>query len=538
MFVPNKYQEAVFNNVECQNDNIVVVARAGTGKTTTILQAVDLLDPDEDGTILITAFNKAIQKELDSRAPSHVDVRTLHSLGYGCLKRVENFQVDSDRTKRLIRKLIGGAGFAPGRQSALTRLVGLAKNTLTMDAPGLQALAYAHGIDEPENPAKLLAELTLVILEACKKDLAYIDFDDMIWLPAVMDLKPKCYDNVFVDEAQDLNACQRWMIEGTLRRGGRIIAVGDDRQAIYKWRGAGGDVLTDIQNQFNATKLPLSLTYRCPKKVVALAKRIVPDFEPLPDAPEGEVIYKSMDDISVEATPGDLVLSRVNGPLLSICLSLIENDVPAKVRGKDIGKSLSALARKSKTTLTSELASWLKSYRAREKERLLPDHEDAFSILQDKIYCLEILLRKHTTVNELCQKIEEVFSDTDSTGYVLCSTVHKAKGMERPRVWVLADTFRLGSNREEDNIYYVAITRAQKVLVFVGGGAPIKSSGREAVSDKLDVLEQEVEDVELEDDYWDEDEEDDVLCLPPHEEDEDEEDEDWGDDEDDEDLDW
>jgi superfamily I DNA/RNA helicase len=412
-------------------------------------------------------------------------------------------------------------------------------------------MAYAHGIDEPENPAKLLAELTLIILEACKKDLSVIDFDDMIWLPAVLDLKPKCYDTVFVDEAQDLNACQRWMVEGTLRRGGRIVAVGDDRQAIYKWRGAGGDVLTDIQNQFGAAKLPLSLTYRCPKKVVALAKRIVPDFEALPDAPEGEILHKVLDDVSVEARPDDLVLSRVNGPLLSVCLALIEQDIPAKVRGKDIGKSLSALARKSKTVTTKELAAWLIAYRAKEKERLLPDHEDAFSILQDKVYCLEILLRKHDTVTSLCKKIEEIFSDSDSSGYVLCSTVHKAKGMERRKVWVLLDTFRHGGgNREEDNIYYVAITRAQQTLIMVGGGSlkPKAPSGEE----KLVLWKSMANNLDPNDDFEVDDEEDDdfdwadgddysgasFLDVLAREDDEDAFDEDEDDDRDDDVLDW
>lgn len=468
MFQPNIYQEAVFSAVASQSNNLVVVARAGTGKTTTILEAVNKIG-SRGGSVLVCAFNKVIQKELESRAPGYADVRTLHSLGYGCLRRVQSFEVDGDKTKKLAKRLINIDGFVPGRQAALTRLVGLAKNTMTTGVKKLKALAFSHGLDESETPAELLAEMAESLLDLCLEDTSVIDFDDMIWLPAVLDLKPRCYDTVFVDEAQDLNACQLWMIEGTLRRGGRIIAVGDDRQAIYGWRGAGGDMLKSLQKQFQAELLPLSLTYRCPKSVVRLVKKIVPDFEALPDAPEGEIIRKGISALADEAKPGDLVLSRFNAPLMPVFLSLLEKDIPARVRGKDIGRSLASLAKKSKVTSISDLNVWLQAYRAQEKERLLPDHEDAFDLLNDEISCLTVLSKGQANVSALCRRIEGIFSDdSDSDGHVLCSTVHKAKGMERPRVWILMDTFKLGKSTEEDNIYYVAITRVQETLFTVG----------------------------------------------------------------------
>ncbi len=473
MFLPNKYQEAVFYAVEHQDNNLVVMARAGTGKTTTILQAVEKLGHNV-GSILLCAFNKAIQKELERRAPGHIDVRTLHSIGLGALRRSgDDMQIDGDRTKKLVKQLLRDTDcYIQGRQKVLMKLIGLSKNKLVRKKGRIMEIAYSHGIEDREHPADVITKQAMIILDRCQQDTSVIDFDDMIWLPPTLNIYPKSYDVVFVDEAQDLNASQRWLIEQTVRDGGRLIAVGDSAQAIYKWRGAGGDVLSKLQSDFKAEKLPLSITYRCPKKIVEMAKKFVPDFEAAEDAPEGEVLYKTDDDIVKMAEPGDFILSRTNAPLMSVCLNLLEANKPAQIRGRDIGRSLATFARTSKAVTVAELTAWLQEYERMERERLLPDQEEAFGILLDKIRCLGVLMKGQEYVDQVCNKIETIFSDTDSGNYILCSTVHKAKGLERDRVWVLYDTFNVGKGEEEDNIYYVAITRTKKSLVFVGRAAP------------------------------------------------------------------
>lgn len=52
---------------------------------------------------------------------------------------------------------------------------------------------------------------------------------------------------------------------------------------------------------------------------------------------------------------------------------------------------------------------------------------------------------------------------------MVCSSVHKAKGLEWNKVVLVADTFKKGTEGEEANIYYVAVTRAKQTLVQVGG---------------------------------------------------------------------
>jgi superfamily I DNA/RNA helicase len=71
------------------------------------------------------------------------------------------------------------------------------------------------------------------------------------------------------------------------------------------------------------------------------------------------------------------------------------------------------------------------------------------------------------SIAELQQKLTTLFSDEGvSEGVVMCSTIHRAKGLEAGRVWVLEDTLK-GGNLEEENLRYVAVTRAKDELVLV-----------------------------------------------------------------------
>jgi superfamily I DNA/RNA helicase len=73
------------------------------------------------------------------------------------------------------------------------------------------------------------------------------------------------------------------------------------------------------------------------------------------------------------------------------------------------------------------------------------------------------------SVQDVIGRIESMFSDTSNESRIMLSTTHKAKGLERDRVWMLTATYRKRPGVEEDNLAYVAITRARKVLVLVEG---------------------------------------------------------------------
>jgi superfamily I DNA/RNA helicase len=83
---------------------------------------------------------------------------------------------------------------------------------------------------------------------------------------------------------------------------------------------------------------------------------------------------------------------------------------------------------------------------------------------------LRSLAEDLASVTELEARIGQLFNDaaTAPGGQIVCSSVHKAKGLETDRVFVLKDTLREWPE-EEKNIQYVAITRAKRELVWIPG---------------------------------------------------------------------
>ena len=130
---------------------------------------------------------------------------------------------------------------------------------------------------------------------------------------------------------------------------------------------------------------------------------------------------------------------------------------------------------KSVPHFIERVESWL----AKQIERLerSKNAEKKIEQTRDIADTLKALSQDSKSVQEIEQRITSLFQDTDnfSKPAVVLSTVHKAKGLEWPRVFMLSETFRRGKGIEEDNIYYVAVTRAMKALFFVGGSKPQES---------------------------------------------------------------
>jgi len=198
-FTPSKYQEAIFEFVKSGKGNAVVEAVAGSGKTTTIIEALKFTP--EDARVAFVAFNRAIALELADRAPQHVQVRTLHSLG---LKNYTDWlgakpQVDSKKVRNILESLLTDDDWEMA--SPLSKAVSLAKATLTdpNDPIALESMCDRYGIELNGYGMKMF-RLIPEVLERCKRMTGVVDFDDMPWLPVVLDIPCQKFDYLFVDE--------------------------------------------------------------------------------------------------------------------------------------------------------------------------------------------------------------------------------------------------------------------------------------------------------------------------------------------------
>jgi len=250
--------------------------------------------------------------------------------------------------------------------------------------------------------------------------------------------------------------------------GGRIIAVGDPAQSIYQFRGADSEAIPNIIKKLNAKTLPLSITYRCPKTIVELAKEVVPDIEAAETAPKGIIHNIQVSELQKLAKPGDFVLSRTNAPLVKHCMAFLKAGIPANIQGKDVGANLLYFIKKSKAKTVNKFITYVNAWRDREIERLLSEKKST-DICVDKAECLLNLCEGTLTIKDLKETIEKLFNDVDDNNKVIFSTTHKAKGMERDRVFILTGTYRYGPGveGEEANLWYVAVTRSKSELFLV-----------------------------------------------------------------------
>jgi len=483
MFTPSKYQEAIFRFIESGHGNAVVNACPGSGKTTTLVHAAKLVEVES----LFVAFNKHIAEELNRRLEgTSMKASTIHSLGLRSLNGSlgGRSQVDGRKYATLIRDYVKHNVEPDEREAAIDRLrklVDFARLTLTnLDDPKAVAeMSWRYDVDYEESDIKMVKWLLREGEDIARKQ-GKIDFTDMIWLPSKWNVKIPQFAFVFVDEAQDLNRAQQEIVSRAVAPGGRVVAVGDRRQSIFGFAGADPESFDNLRTFFGATELPLSICYRCPRSHIELTKEIADEIEPRPDAPDGVVGTVVKSDLFKALKPGDMVLCRLTAPLVSTCLNLIRNGVHARVRGRDIGVGLGKIIRdveKMKGYKWERFGYYLAQYRQIQERRLLDREASQAQIesLDDKVEAILACLdsSKADCAGDLAAYIEGLFSDDQPT--VLLSTVHRAKGLENERVFILEPgklPLRWPGQKpweyeQELNIKWVALTRSTSELYFV-----------------------------------------------------------------------
>ena len=479
----SEQQQAIFKAFREPAGNVLVRARAGCAKTTTSLEGVKQAP---ERRILVAAFNKLIADEANARlvGQDRVKAKTLHALGMGYIKSAWGpVEVDNNgRGWELVNS------YTTASQEIKTALKATHTKVRELNpwadtVEDVERLAVLYDL-LPGDEAwvkgwseGLFYDTVLEILKAAEEYSEVIDFADMIFLPLRKGMVYPSYELVVVDEAQDMTRPQLEIAKRATVKDGRMFIVGDDRQAIYGFRGADSGALDRLKEQLNAVELGLKTTYRCGRAIVERAREYVPDFEAAPTVQDGVVRQAFPSEMIEQAAPGDFVLSRLNAPLMGVALGLIRRGVRARIRGREIGKGLVEIVKKLRVQRIGEVAVEMERYMAKEMGKLgkRDPHLARTKIAQlmDNADTINTLAETVGSVEELTRKLETLFNDEQGAASVMCSTVHKAKGLEADRVWVLEDTLKRGGV-EEENIRYVAYTRARKELCLVSINKPME----------------------------------------------------------------
>ena len=482
---PTPEQERIFMFTKKRHENLLIKAYAGTGKTSTIVEAVKLLPQDKS--IIFLAFNKHIQEELKTKLPEYVRCMTTYGLGTSAIKRKygESIQFDEFKIDKIIQKKAKSWKLNDEFDSeeeisiylnTIKKLVNLCRLTLTLKPEYVPYIIerYDINLSKPTDIKRVFK-----VLDEATIDRKSFDYTDMIYLPAIDNsiwMFPQDY--VFLDEVQDLNKCQIRIIEKILKKDkvtgkltGRLISVGDAFQGIYGFNAADEKSFEWFEKFPNTKVLPLSVSFRCSKNVIAKAQEIVPDIKALDNAPDGLVRDGS---VLTEAQSGDFVVCRTTMPLVKLFFEFLVQNKKAIIKGSDIGVHLIELIGKinSIEKLRSFWEGELQTFKKDLKSTgiLNPSEHSGYSALEDKVTTLLFLSRLATSIPDLKTKIKTIFTD-DIQGICL-STVHKIKGLEADRVFIIRpDLMPLPNSRswqyaQEMNLKYVAITRSRLELIY------------------------------------------------------------------------
>ena len=475
----------------------MVPSVAGSGKTTFLEECARRIPKNKS--VAFCCFGKQIAIEIERRITpfnlENIVISTLHSFSFGAVRRAfSRVKVDANKLRNIARNEFTGeyenlqqfaisavamakeVGIGVINEDTLDNWVQMCDHHNLWDSLP-NGVSEAQGIDAAQHLLK------------CNNKLRYIiDFSDMIYFTILFDLKIWQYDYILLDEAQDTNGPRRALAKKMLKRGGKLIAVGDPHQAIFGFTGADNKSLDIIREEFDCEVKPLSVTFRCPKNIVEVAKQWVNHIEAAETAPDGIVDSCELSDISKLVGPKDAIICRNTKPLVELAYTLLRQQIACKVEGRAIGEGLVKLAQRWKTVknvgeLYNKLQQWSENEIEKNKRK---GNDSRCQVIEDQVKTLEVFISECDNtdpISKLVTNIRDLFGDTEGEQRILTlTTIHKAKGKEWDRVFALGMNTYSPSKwaskdwemEQEDNLCYVQVTRAKQHLTLVN--VPAKNS--------------------------------------------------------------
>lgn len=312
-----------------------------------------------------------------------------------------------------------------------------------------------------------------------------IDLTDQLYLPHALNLTAKKkYGFVFVDECQDLSKAQLNVVKQYVRADGRVLAVGDPYQSIYGFTGADCNSFQRVSETFNCTSLGLTDCFRCHMGAIRLAQSIRPDIQGFKKDEEGIVENLQQRFVPQKVRPGDLIICRTRKPLREMALKLIMKDLKVKIHPEELDEFMGdykviftpkEMRQKLSEDTVDEFFTQIENKNTR---RIVKENQNTDSIIrkiliseqvadmQEVLYFVKKkFLDWHlNTIDSIMTQLKKVLSSPDDDA-IKISTIHRAKGLENNRVFIL-DYNKLPYKREQEweqiqerNLHYVAVTR-------------------------------------------------------------------------------
>ncbi len=287
-----------------------------------------------------------------------------------------------------------------------------------------------------------------------------------------------------IDEAQDMGADDFRLVLALMRQNEemRVIAVGDDDQNIYAFRGSDSRHMQSLVSQEGARIYEMTDNYRSAKAVVNCANRFVQlipgrlKHTPIQSASgeEGKVVtLKSLLDAEIKVQGSTAILTRTNEETMQMAYELEQRGLHATVAQSmggfrfgnlaEVRYFLKQLGKKDEVTISKE--KWQEA-----KQRTLDTYatSSCLSVMRQFFADFEATRQFYyrSDLHEFIieSNIEDFIAADDKSVFV--STIHKAKGREFDTVYLLSPVPD-GKDVNDMRAYYVGLTRARRNLFLV-----------------------------------------------------------------------
>lgn len=282
----NEQLEAVLSN----DNEIMLVAGAGTGKTNTIVKKIIYLIKEQRvipyNILAVTFTNKAVreirERVNNSLCTNHsgVVVNTFHQLAKSILDKDDNYQLLGYKSLKILED--------EGREKILDKIIRFNDlyNKVNEFNKTIKALLIDFNAKKNnryiESSNKEYEELFKELYHAYVLEVfanGYIELDDLVNLvivlleryPEIRKEVSSAFDYIFVDEYQDVNKEQYKLIK-LLKNKNKVLIVGDEDQAIYGWRGSNSKYFRDFQLEYpDCRVIKLERNYRSTQQILNLA---------------------------------------------------------------------------------------------------------------------------------------------------------------------------------------------------------------------------------------------------------------------------
>lgn len=282
----NEQLEAVLSN----DNEIMLVAGAGTGKTNTIVKKIIYLIKEQRvipyNILAVTFTNKAVreirERVNNSLCTNHsgVVVNTFHQLAKSILDKDDNYQLLGYKSLKILED--------EGREKILDKIIKYNDmyNRVNEFNKTIKALLIDFNAKKNnryiESSNKEYEELFKELYHAYVLEVfanGYIELDDLVNLvivlleryPEIRKEVSAAFDYIFVDEYQDVNKEQYKLIK-LLKNKNKVLIVGDEDQAIYGWRGSNSKYFRDFQLEYpHCRVIKLERNYRSTQQILNLA---------------------------------------------------------------------------------------------------------------------------------------------------------------------------------------------------------------------------------------------------------------------------